>query len=216
MPMPELTSDMSSLVNLSPVKVARVGAVRLYEQYFDHMTLTHGLDGATVAMIILCTEPAKRKSFWDTYIKIRDDERSEHTQESRLLSASVQSIGDLYSYMSSAMGLSEDDIPLDVIDSEFNANTIASYSPKGIVCLLFLRSYEKYCKFLATKYGTDGATAAMFISCKDKVARDRLWDKYLDEREKSDILTASVFTIGDWYSEMSIALGLTEESTMGG
>lgn len=215
MPMPELTSDMSSLVNLSPVKVARVGAVRLYEQYFDHMTTTHGIDGATVAMIILCTEQEKRKSFWGTYTKIRDDETSQHTQQSRMLSASVQSIGDLYSYMSSAMGLSED-IPMELIDTEFNANTIANYSPKGIVCLLFLRSYEKYCKFLATNYGTDGATAAMFISCKDKIARDRLWDKYLEEREKSDVLTASVFTIGDWYSEMSIALGLTEESTMGG
>lgn len=213
--MPELTSDMSSLVNLSPVKVARVAAVRLYEQYFDHMTITHGLDGATVAMIILCTEPEKRKSFWNTYTKIRDDENSEHTQDSRLLSASIQSIGDLYSYMSSAMGLS-DDMPMAVLESEFNANTIASFSPKGIVCLLFLRSYEKYCKFLASVYGTDGATAAMFVSCRDKITRDKLWIKYLEEREKSDILTASVFTIGDWYSEMSLSLGLTEESTMGG
>jgi hypothetical protein len=101
MGMPELTSDMSSMAGLSPKKVAAIATLRMFEKYFDFMTNTYGIEGATAALLITCTEKPQREAMWKRYTDERDK------QDGNLVTASVYSVGDWYQYQCNAMGLNE-------------------------------------------------------------------------------------------------------------
>lgn len=97
--------------------------------------------------------------------------------------------------------------------------SMAGLSPKKFAAVSILRLYEKYFDFMVEKYGVEGATAAILISCPERNVREEMWKRYTDERDKENggnEVTASVYSVGDWYQYMSDAMGLNEKSTGGG
>lgn len=108
-------------------------------------------------------------------------------------------------------------MPLPELTSDISG--MAGSSPKNIAAIAILRLYERYFEYMAINpdVNVDRMTAAILISCPEKAQREEMWKRYLAEKEKQDgnVVTASVYAVGDWYQYMSNAMGLNEKSTGG-
>jgi hypothetical protein len=109
MALPELTGDMMTMAGASPKAIAAISFLRLFEKYFDNMATNPdvNIDRMTAAMLICCPEKQQRELMWNKYTEERNAGVGTEDEAIRIVSASVHSVGDLYEYMSNAMGLNE-------------------------------------------------------------------------------------------------------------
>jgi hypothetical protein len=101
MGLPELTSDLNDMAGSSPKTIAAVSVLRLYEKFFDYMSVNPNVnvERMTAALLISCPEKARREAMWTTYLKERDAGGE--------VNAAIYAAGEWYEYMSNAMGLNE-------------------------------------------------------------------------------------------------------------
>jgi hypothetical protein len=95
---------------------------------------------------------------------------------------------------------------------------MAGSSPKNIAAIAVLRLYEKYFEYMAIheNVNVEQMTAALLICCPEKKRREEMWKTYLEQKKATGSeVSASVYSVGDWYEYMSGAMGLNETSTGG-
>jgi hypothetical protein len=103
MGLPELTSDINDMAGSSPKTIAAVSVLRLYEKFFDYMSINPNVnvERMTAALLISCPEKAIRERMWKLYLKERDAPGGGE------VNAAIYAAGEWYEYMSNAMGLNE-------------------------------------------------------------------------------------------------------------
>jgi hypothetical protein len=99
--------DITSNAGSSPKKFIAIAIHRLYEKYFDFMMQTYGADGAAAVMMISCPDAKERELMWNTYLSERDNSDPNLSEQEKIMTASVSSLGVWYQHMCIELGLSE-------------------------------------------------------------------------------------------------------------
>lgn len=157
------------------------------------------IDAAVGLILATCPNKETRDSLFKEYL---DESKSKGK-----LTGAAFAFGSLLSYLSSTMDL----VTMTEEDKQYGGKPQVYYLLE-VDYLIGRYKSDVVAQLLNPDHRVEASTALIISYYPTRVDRERLWQEYVQKRDSTDLLNASILAMASLFNSMAPEFGLTEEA----